>query len=90
MTIEPQNAKAGDKVTFISDIDSDYGVRRVKGLRSRIVKITVDLRNKPFIIIRDPLKMDFQIHLPLENAKEFVEIEYGGQGFFDRFDRFEG
>ena len=79
--------QTGDRVTFIQDVQSEYGLNRVRGLKSRVIKVSFDRRNVPFIIIRDPLRMDFQIHLPLETAHEFVEIEYGGQKFYDRFDR---
>jgi hypothetical protein len=77
----------GDKATFISDIAGERGEnRRLKGLSSRVIKVAFDRYNHPFLILKDPLRNDFRIHLPLEIAHEVVTIEYGGQKFFDRYD----
>lgn len=80
---------AGDKVTFLQDVHTNYGIRHTKGYSSRIVKVTTDMRGVPFIIVRDPHRFDFSIEIPIDKYEEVIDVEYGGQRFYDRYDRYE-
>ena len=75
----------GDRVTFLDDIETWEGLRRVKGEKSRVIKVSRSRNNVPFIVVRDPDHYDHPLVFSLKEASEKLEIEYGGQKFFDRY-----